>query len=105
MKNKIILPLVAAVPLAIAGCATDAHYVQTGDKEQIISAGQINIQDYANAANAAVNDLLHLGALDKVSNPPAVLFISRIINNTGQQIDTDLLTQKISIALLKVARP
>ena len=101
MKNKIILPLVAAVPFAIAGCATNAHYVQTGDKEQIISTSQINIQDYANAANAAVNDLLQSGALDKVSNPPAVLFISRIINNTGQQIDTDLLTKKISIALLQ----
>lgn len=98
MKNKIVI-LAAAIPLAIAGCATDAHYVQTGDKEQIVSLGQINIQDYANAANAAVNDLLASGALDKVAHPPAVLFVSRIINNTGQQVDTDLLTTKISIAL------
>jgi hypothetical protein len=101
MKNKILFPLIAAIPFVIGGCATDTHYVQTGDKEQIINAGQINIQDYANAANAAVNDLLQSGAIDKVSNPPAVLFVSRIINNTGQQIDTDLLTKKISIALLQ----
>jgi len=100
MKNKIILPLIAAVPFVIGGCATDAHYVQTGDKEQIVSVGQINIQDYANAANAAVNDLLQSGAIDKVSNPPAVLFVSRIVNSTGQQIETDLLTQKITKALL-----
>src|SRR5882724_7325191 len=103
MKIKILLPLVAAaaIPFVMGGCATDAHYVQTGDKEQIVSLGQINIQDYANAANAAVNDLLAAGALDKVSNPPAVLFVSRIVNNTGRQIDTDLLTKKISIALLQ----
>jgi uncharacterized protein (TIGR02722 family) len=100
MKNKIIFPLIAAIPFIINGCATDAHYVQTGDKEQIVSIGQINIQDYANAANAAVQDLLQSGALDRVQNPPAVLFISRIVNSTGQQIDTDLLTKKISIALL-----
>jgi len=101
MKNKIIFSLIAAVPFVIGGCATDAHYVQTGDKEQIVSVGQINIQDYANAANAAVNDLLQSGAVDKVSNPPAVLFVSRIVNSTGQQVDTDLLTKKISIALLQ----
>jgi uncharacterized protein (TIGR02722 family) len=39
-------------------------------------------------------------ALDKVATPPAVLAISRIVNNTGQQIDTDLLTKKIRVALL-----
>ncbi|HEY1661074.1 MAG TPA: penicillin-binding protein activator LpoB [Verrucomicrobiae bacterium] len=100
MKNKLILSLLAVLPLAISGCATDAHYVQTGDKEQIISLGQINIQDYANAANDAVNGLLTSGKLDNVSNPPAVLFVSRIINNTGQQVDMDLLTQKITKALL-----
>jgi uncharacterized protein (TIGR02722 family) len=100
MKTKIILPLITAIGVTfITGCATDAHYVQTGDKEQIINPGQINIQDYANAANDAVNQLLASGAIDKVSNPPAVLFVSRIINNTGQQIDPDLITTKISIAL------
>ena len=83
----------------ITGCATDAHYVQTGDREQIISVGQLNIQDYADAANDAVNQLLASGALDKVSKPPAVLFVSRIINSTGQQIETDLITGKISQAL------
>ena len=101
MNKKIVLPLIAAVPFVIGGCATDTHYVQTGDKEQIVSLGQINIQDYANAANEAVNDLLASGALDKVSNPPAVLFVSRIVNNTGEQVDLDLLTHKITEALLQ----
>lgn len=101
MNTKTFSLLLAAAPLFFAGCATtdDMHYVQTGDKEQIIS-GQINIQDYANAANAAVKELLDSGALDKVPNPPALLEISRIINNTSQQVDTDLLTKKISAALL-----
>jgi len=100
MKNKIIIPLLAAIPFVFGGCATDMHYVQTGDKEQVIS-GQINIQDYENAANSAVNDLLSSGALSRVSNPPAVLFVSRIINGTGQQVDTDLIVHKISLALLQ----
>jgi uncharacterized protein (TIGR02722 family) len=102
MKTRIILLLIAAAcPVFFTGCATDAHYVQTGDKEQVVSLGQINIQDYANAANDAVKELLQSGALDKVANPPALLELSRIINNTSQQVDTDLLTKKISIALLQ----
>jgi uncharacterized protein (TIGR02722 family) len=101
MKNKILWPVLAAViPLIGAGCATNAHYVQTGGSENIVNVGQINIQDYIQAANDMTGKLLASGALDRVATPPAVLAISRIVNNTGQQIDTDLLTKKIRIAVL-----
>jgi uncharacterized protein (TIGR02722 family) len=100
MKSKIIFSLLAALPFVIGGCATNAHYVETGGRESVVSVNQINIQDYIQAANAAVNDLLASGALDRVPNPPAVLAISRIVNNTGQQIDTDLLVKKIRVAVL-----
>jgi hypothetical protein len=101
MNTKLFLPLGAAAAVALfTGCATDAHYVQTGDREQIVSLNQINIQDYANAANDAVKDLLQSGALDRVPNPPAVLVVSPIKNNTSQQVDMDLLTHKITKALL-----
>jgi penicillin-binding protein activator len=101
MKNKILLPiLAAAIPLIGAGCATNAHYVQTGGSENIVNVGQINIQDYIQAASSMTSDLLAKGALDRVPSPPAVLAISRIVNNTGQQIDTDLLIKKIRIAVL-----
>ena len=98
MKNKIIFPLIAAIPLIFNGCATPVVY-QTPNGPQVVTTG-INIQDYTTAANDAVIDLLNSGALDKVSNPPALLFVSLIVNSTGQQVDTDLLTQKITKALL-----
>jgi hypothetical protein len=100
MKNKIILPLIAAGAAFATGCGTNAHYVDSGGRQSIVSIGQINIQDYIQAANSATSDLLASGALDRVANPPAVVAISRIVNNTGQQIDTDLLTKKIRVALL-----
>lgn len=102
MKNNMILSfLAAAIPLIGAGCAgTNAHYVETGDQHNVVSLGQINIQDYIQAANTMTSDLLAKGALDKVANPPAVIAISRIVNNTGKQIDTDLLTKKIRVAIL-----
>jgi penicillin-binding protein activator len=100
MKKTVLLSLLAALPFVIGGCSTNAHYVQTGGRESVVSLGEINIQDYIQAANASVNKLLASGVLDKVPNPPAVLAISFIVNNTGQQIDTDLLTKKIRVAVL-----
>jgi len=101
MKHKAIHLLFVAfsVVCIIAGCGTPAHYVKTGDAEQIINVGQLNIQDYPAAAHDAITNLLASGALDRVATPPAVLYVSRIINDTGLQIDPDLLTKKISIAL------
>jgi len=100
MKNKTIVPLIAASAVFITGCATDAHYVQTGGTQNIVNVGQINIQDFILAADKMSSELLASGALDRVKNPPAILAISLIINNTGKQIDTDLLLKKIRIALL-----
>jgi uncharacterized protein (TIGR02722 family) len=99
MKKIIILPLIA-VTAALTGCGTNAHYVQTGGRESIVSIGQINDQDFIAAAGAATSDLLASGVLDRVKNPPAILAMSRIVNNTGQQIDIDLLTKKIRVGLL-----
>jgi uncharacterized protein (TIGR02722 family) len=99
-KNVVLSLLAAAIPFVVSGCRTPAHYIQTGGRESVVSVNQINIQDFIQAANTATSDLLASGALDKVSTPPAVIAISRIVNNTGQQIDTDLLTKKIRVALL-----
>jgi len=101
MKTKLFVPLAAVGVALLAGCATDAYYVQTGGHENLVTVSGINIQDYIQAASASVTKLLSSGALDRVQNPPAVLAMSRIINNTGQQIDTDLLTKKIRVALLQ----
>jgi hypothetical protein len=98
--KKIILLSLAALPLLVGGCGTNAHYIQTGGKESVVTVSGINIQDFIQAANTATSDLLASGALDKVATPPAVIAISRIVNNTGQQIDTDLLTKKIRVGLL-----
>ena len=99
--KKVILLSLAALPLIAAGCATKAHYVQTGGSQSVVTIGSINIQDYMQAASTMTGELLASGALDRVANPPAVLAISRIVNNTGQQIDTDLLTKKIRVAVLQ----
>lgn len=99
MKTKILIPLAAVA--FIAGCGTNAHYIQTGGRESVVSVNQVNIQDFITADDAMTGSLLASGVLDKVPNPPAILAMSRIVNNTGQQIDTDLLTKRIRVALLQ----
>jgi penicillin-binding protein activator len=101
MNTKIIIPLIAVSAAFLTGCGTNAHYVESGGRESVVSIGKINSQDFIEAANAATADLLASGVLDKVKNPPAILAMSRIVNNTGQQVDIDLLTKKIRVALLQ----
>jgi uncharacterized protein (TIGR02722 family) len=103
MKTKFLFAIPAvAVAVAFTGCGgTNAHYVQTGGRESVVTVGQINIQDFMSAADAATSDLLASGVLNRVTNPPAILAMSRIVNNTSEQIDTDLLVKKIRVALLQ----
>ena len=101
MKTKIILPLIAASAALLTGCGTNAHYVQTGGRDSVVSLDRIDSQDFIQAAGDATAKLLASGVLDRVKNPPAVLAMSRIVNSTGQQIEMPLLTKKIRVVLLE----
>ncbi len=61
--------------------------------------GQINIQDWNRAADAMITSLLLSDRLEAAAKKPAVLAISRVVNNTSELVDTDLLTQRIRVAL------
>jgi uncharacterized protein (TIGR02722 family) len=99
MTTKACLSLSACVALIVGGCATKAHYVDPEGTRTMVNVGRINIQDFSQAAEGMINSLLASGRLDKVTDPPAILVMSRVVNNTSQQIDTDLLTKKIRVAL------
>lgn len=91
----------AAAALLLTGCATknDAKYVDSQGPNTVVSLDRINIQDWNNAADKLVASLLASNVLDKAPELPAVMAVSRIRNNTQQQVDTDSLTKKIRIAL------
>jgi|688.fasta_scaffold126167_3 uncharacterized protein (TIGR02722 family) len=93
--------LLGAGALLLSGCQTprDAKYIESGGASTVVTLDQINIQDWNRAADAMVASLLSSGVLERVPEQPAVLAISRIVNNTQQQVDTDSLTKKIRVAL------
>jgi hypothetical protein len=110
--NRSLIPalfLAAAGLVVLPGCGQQAKYVQPDSSRLVTRVGEINIQDFARAADVMVQSLidqiinpgkLHSG----VPNEPALLGISRIVNNTGQHIDTDLLVKKIRVALLQTGK-
>lgn len=96
----------AAVALLAAGCASNnnAKYVDSQGTQTIVSLNAINIQDWNNAADKLVASLLESGVVERAPNLPAVMAVSRIRNNTQQQVDTDSLTKKIRVALNKTGK-
>jgi hypothetical protein len=105
MKKSPFIPLiVAGSALLLAGCATQTTYVPQGSTRLVTSVGKVNIQDFEQAAadmvKSLTDNLISPGKLQSGAPPePALLAISRIVNSTGQQLETDLLTKKIRVAL------
>ncbi len=97
-------PLFLAVlpALLLAGCGSppnSAQYVDPNGPRTIVSLNQIDIQDFNGAAATMTQSLLNSGVLEKAPTQPAVMAISRITNDTGQQFDTDYLIKNIRVAL------
>jgi penicillin-binding protein activator len=86
--------------LGFVGCQTPAKYVEPNSNDGIVSVGEINIQDWGMSAEKMINSLLSSGVLGD-GHPQKVMTVSRVRNSTQQHIDTDLLTKKIRVALMK----
>ncbi len=105
---RVLLP-VALTALLPACSAPKTAYVEPGSSRLVTTLDQVNIQDFAQAADTMVasliDNLINPGQLRSgVPGEPALLAISRIQNNTGQQLDTDLLVKKIRVALLRTGK-
>lgn len=105
IKKKYTVLIVSLAALLHSGCqTTGARYVDAGGTESIVSLNQINSQDWMVAADQMVQSLIISGALEQSDRQPAVLAISRIVNDTLQRVDTDALVKKIRIALNKTGK-
>ncbi len=104
MNSKKYFVLTLTVQLFIMGCAGKTRYVDPQRGSLVVSLGKINIQDFANAAQSLTQSLIEQviaqGRLQRSDpNKPAIFTISRIVNNTAQHVDMDLLIKKIRVEL------
>ena len=88
---------------SLLGCATNSAYVNPNGPNTAVNVGQINIQDFASAADTFVQDILGRIASGQLSSSepgqPAIMAISRITNKTLNHIDIDQLVKKIRVEL------
>jgi hypothetical protein len=103
-KTSLLAAVLAPVVFVFTGCQSDQVRNVDSKGPQALNTSGINSQDWANAADQLVASLLSSGALDKATSQPAILAVDRIINNTSQQVDTDLLIKKIRVALMQTGK-
>jgi len=95
----------ALIPILLSGCASETVLVDPNRPPQKqFTSNVIDNNDCKVAAKTMIDSLISKindGSiqLESASNPKALLAVSRIVVNVGQQIDTDMLTEKIVIAL------
>ena len=81
------------------GCASKSAYVDPAGPNTAVNVGQINVQDFAVAADTFVQDILgRVGSGQLTSSEagkPAIMAISRITNKTLNHIHIDQLVKKI----------
>ena len=110
LRSLVRLTVPVAGVLLLAGCSsTGSTYVETGSSRLVVNVGEVNIQDFNSAADTMVNSLIdnfiNQGRCkSSVAGEPALLAISKIVNNTSKQLDTDLMVKKIRIALNRTGK-
>jgi uncharacterized protein (TIGR02722 family) len=96
-----IRAVVISVGFAVlAGCAAPARYIDPAADDGPV-AMTMDYRDFEKAATDAVEDMLASGAVTNPDGSRYIMVVSRITNDTMQRIDTDQLTKKIRVALLR----
>ncbi len=101
MKNQPILAL--AVAAFLAGCETPATYKDPEGRELVVSIGKVDIQDFANAGNVMLQEMVKSPAFDRPGAAPVVQ-VGQITNDTATNFDLSLLLSKITGPLVNAGR-
>lgn len=99
---KPIQLLLALALVSLMGCATTTRRSTSERELDEITGAKLDNRDCAKAAGILVSRLIESGKLAKLEHPtnePALLIVSRIVNSTGQHLDMDMVTGRITIAL------
>ncbi|MFA9394927.1 MAG: penicillin-binding protein activator LpoB [Halodesulfovibrio sp.] len=100
--KKLLLLLLVALMAATTGCGkrNAATMIDPNNDTNARIMG-LGYRDFEQAASTAVNEMLSSGAVSKPGGGRYVMVVSRVLNDTMQNIDTDQLIKKIRIDLLR----
>lgn len=102
LSNVIPAALILA-SMGVVGCnQRSAKRIETGGPGSIRTIDQIDDQDWAEAAERMVASIIDQGIVTgNTDGTKRRLAVSRIINNSGENVDIDLLVKRITVALNK----
>lgn len=84
---------------SISGCASSVQNIDmANDKTPAVM--ELDYRDFESAATDAVTSMLRSGAVNKREGSRYILTVGRVVNDTMQRIDTDLLVKKIRVELI-----
>ena len=86
------------------GCGSPATYKDSRGNDLVVSLDKVNLQDFNQASDKLVQSMVTSGVLANAPRKPAVLGISRVVNDTSDQFDTDQLLKRIRVALLQTGK-
>ncbi len=89
----------AALVVALSGCSTPAHYIDPEGRDTVVSLNAADIQDFSQAADALVAQMLANEVFTPGKKPRIAL--SRVKNDTTQNFDVSLLTDKVQQRILE----
>src|SRR5690606_10730102 len=82
------------------GCRTHVERIESDSTQGLATVDRLDFKDYQIAAEGLINKMLSSGRLEAhTKDGPAVMMVSTIRNSSMQHIDTQLLTQRITISL------
>ena len=100
IKQKLTLAVITASALLFSGCTSQPQYLGAPSAQKASLTMGIDRKDFEKAAKLAVESLLRGGALTRQDGTKNKIMMGRMINDTTQRIDTDMLIKKIRIAIL-----
>lgn len=100
--NKIVMvAALAGSGLWITGCGSGPTRIDPKSNQGLTTVDDLNFKDYQDAAESLINNLLRSGELKRADGRKTVMMISTVRNSTYQHIQTNLLTDKIRLAVLR----
>ena len=100
MRAYFTLAMFAAL-LIVCGCGTDPARIDASGNAGLTTTDEINFKDWQMAAEKCVNSLLESGTLVRPDGKKSIVMVSTVKNSTTQHIDVQILTQKITSAILR----
>lgn len=86
--------------LAASGCGSDAHYIDPGGEEALVTVSAVDPAEWSRVAATAAESLVGSGALKRTDGMAPVVMIGRIRNYTLLHLETGILTNKLRQAIL-----